>query len=85
MVETGRAQYADPSSMIRAGAMLLDHIGYQSLSQRLNKALDICTLYEKEVFTTGRDTGATSQEFGEYLVSTVERADLDSLWQKHTQ
>ncbi len=85
MVETGRAQYADPSSMIRAGAMLLDHIGYQSLSQRLNKALDICTLYEKEVFTTGRDTGATAEEFGDYLVSTVERSDLNSLWQTYTQ
>lgn len=85
MVETGRAQYADPSSMIRAGAMLLDHIGYQSLSERLNKALDICTLYEKEVFTTGRDTGATAQEFGDYLVSTVERSDLNSLWQTYTQ
>ena len=85
MVETGRAKYADPSSMIRAGAMLLDHIGYQSLSERLTKALDICTLYEKEVFTTGRDTGATSQEFGNYLVSTVERSDLDSLWQNYTQ
>ena len=85
MVETGRAKYADPSSMIRAGAMLLDHIGYPSLSERLTKALDICTLYEKEVFTTGRDTGATSQEFGNYLVSTVERSDLDSLWQNYTQ
>ena len=85
MVESGRAQYADPSSMIRAGAMLLDHIGFQSLSQLLNKALDICTLYEKEVFTTGRDTGATSQEFGDYLVSTVERSDLDSKWQAYTQ
>ncbi|MQF64640.1 isocitrate/isopropylmalate dehydrogenase family protein [SAR202 cluster bacterium AC-409-J13_OGT_754m] len=85
MVETGRAQYADPSSMIRAGAMLLDHIGFQSLSQLLNKALDICTLYEKEVFTTGRDTGATSQEFGDYLLSTVERSDLGSKWQAYTQ
>ncbi len=29
MVEEGRAAYADPCSVIRAGAMLLSHIGYQ--------------------------------------------------------
>ena len=28
MVDEGRAQYADPSSIIRAAGMLLEHIGY---------------------------------------------------------
>ena len=34
MVTEGRAQYADPSSMIRAGAMLLEHIGLPPRSPR---------------------------------------------------
>jgi isocitrate dehydrogenase (NAD+) len=36
MVSEGRAQYADPSSLLRAGAMLLEHIGYTGLGGRLH-------------------------------------------------
>ena len=35
MVEEGRAQYADPSSMIKAAAMLLSHIGYVDKGKKL--------------------------------------------------
>ena len=80
MVQEGRAQYADPSSMIRAGSMLLEHIGYPTLSERLNKALDICTQYERKLGITGRETGATGKEFGDYLMATVEDSSLDSRW-----
>ena len=82
MVKTGRAKYADPSSMIRAGAMLMEHIGYQELGQKLTKALDVCGQYERRLVMTGRDTGATGKEFGEYLVSTVNDPDLDGKWEK---
>ena len=82
MVREGRAKYADPSSMIRAGAMLMEHIGYRDLGQKLNKALDVCGQYERRLVMTGRDTGATGKEFGEYLVSTVNDPDLDSKWEK---
>ena len=41
MVKEGRAQYADPCSMLRAAVMLLSHIGRQEESDRLEKALDI--------------------------------------------
>ncbi len=82
MVKTGRAKYADPSSMIRAGAMLMEHIGYQELGQKLTKALDVCGQYERRLVMTGRDTGATGKEFGEYLVSTVNDPDLDAKWEK---
>ena len=34
MVQEGRAQYADPSSLIRAGAMMLEHIGFDGLGQK---------------------------------------------------
>ena len=82
MVKTGRAKYADPSSMIRAGAMLMEHIGYRELGQKLNKALDVCGQYERRLVMTGRDTGATGKEFGEYLVSTVNDPDLEAKWER---
>ncbi|MCZ6535994.1 MAG: isocitrate/isopropylmalate family dehydrogenase [Chloroflexi bacterium] len=81
MVKEGRAQYADPSSMIRAGSMMLDHIGYPELADRLNKALDVCTQYERKLVITGRDTGATGKEFGDYIMETVESSDLESRWE----
>ena len=73
MVTEGRAEYADPCSMLRASAMLLSHIGYQELSDKLTKALDICTITEKKIKITGRSDGATSREFGDYVMETVKR------------
>ncbi|MGB8452308.1 MAG: isocitrate/isopropylmalate family dehydrogenase [Anaerocolumna sp.] len=72
MVDEGRDIYADPCSVIRAGAMLLAHIGYIAESDKLYKALDICTITEKKLVITGRNTGATSAEFADYLMSTIE-------------
>ena len=40
---------------------------------KLYKALDICTITEKKLVITGRDTGATSAEFADYLMSTIEK------------
>ena len=85
MVREGRAQYADPSSMIRAGAMLMEHIGYKELGQKLSKALDICGQYEKKVVLTGRSTGATGREFGDYLMATVEDPTVESRWEKYVR
>ena len=44
MVAEGRAQYADPSSLIKAAVMMLEHIGYNEQGEQLQMALDICTL-----------------------------------------
>ncbi|HHW67596.1 MAG: isocitrate dehydrogenase [Epulopiscium sp.] len=71
MVEEGRAKYADPSSIIRAASMLLSHIGYVEESQKLDKAMDICTRTEKKLVITGRDTGATNEEFADYVMETI--------------
>jgi isocitrate dehydrogenase (NAD+) len=71
MVEEGRAQYADPCSMIRAAVMLLAHIGFADRAEKLEKALDICTQTEKKLVMTGRDTGATSEQFSDYVMETV--------------
>jgi isocitrate dehydrogenase (NAD+) len=85
MVREGRAQFADPSSMIRAGAMLLEHIGFTDIGSRLHKALDVCGQYERNVVMTGRDTGATSSEFGQYLMDTVEDSTVESRWEAYVQ
>ena len=71
MVKEGRDKYADPCSMLRASVMLLSHIGYQELSDRLERALDICSFEEKKLVITGRDTGATCREFGDYVMETL--------------
>ena len=72
MVKEGRDIYADPCSVIRAGAMLLSHIGYQVEADKLYKALDICTVTEKKLVMTGRNDGATGEEFANYLMETME-------------
>lgn len=71
MVTEGRAQYADPCSVMRAAVMLLSHIGYQNQADRLAQALDICTLTEKQIVMTGRDDGATSQQFADYIMKKL--------------
>ena len=73
MVTEGRAKYADPCSMLRASVMLLSHIGYQPLADKLERALDICSFEEKRLTITGRDTGATCEEFANYVMETLER------------
>ena len=83
MVQEGRAQYADPSSLLRAGAMMMEHIGFEETGGKLHKALDICGQYEKKIVMTGRSTGATSKEFGDYLMSTVEDPKVESRWQEY--
>ncbi|HKL99348.1 MAG TPA: isocitrate/isopropylmalate family dehydrogenase [Mobilitalea sp.] len=73
MVQEGRDIYADPCSVIRAGAMLLAHIGYNKEADKLYQALDICTITEKKLVITGRDNGATSAQFADYLMETIEK------------
>ena len=72
MVKEGRAQYADPCSMLRASVMLLSHIGYQAQADKLTAALDKCMFTEKALTVTGRDTGCTCTEFGDYVMRTIE-------------
>ena len=83
MVQEGREKYADPFSMIRAGAMLLNHIGYDAPAQRLEMALDICGQFEKKKVVTGRPGGATAAEITDYLLQTIQRDDLESNWKEY--
>ncbi|UCC59233.1 MAG: isocitrate/isopropylmalate dehydrogenase family protein, partial [Candidatus Bathyarchaeum sp.] len=70
MVEEGRAAYADPSSMLKATALLLNHIGYADEARKLEMALDVCGQYEKKLTITGRSDGATGAEFADYVMET---------------
>ncbi len=85
MIKEGRGQYADPSSLIRAGAMMLRHIGYADKAEKLEMALDICGQYEKKLVITGRDTGATAEAFGDYLMETTQDPKLKDRWKKYTK
>jgi len=83
MIREGRGKYADPCSLIRAAAMMVDHIGFQEKSDRLRMALDVCGQYEKKLTITGRDTGATGEEFGDYLMETMKDPALKARWEKY--
>ena len=73
MISEGRGQYADPCSMLRACVMLLSHIGLQDRADKLERALDICSFEEKKYVITGRDTGATCAQFGDYVMETLQK------------
>ncbi|MFQ6037597.1 MAG: isocitrate/isopropylmalate family dehydrogenase [Candidatus Aminicenantales bacterium] len=85
MVREGRAKYADPSSMIRAAAMLVNHIGYPERAKKLEMALDICGNYEKKLVVTGRDTGATGAEYANYIMETMQDLTLEERWNRYVQ
>ena len=85
MVKEGRAQYADPCSMIKAAAMLLRHIGYPDQGQRLEMALEVCGQYEKKMVITGRDTGVTGEEYTQYVLSWVDNPQLKERWEQGAQ
>jgi isocitrate dehydrogenase (NAD+) len=85
MVREGRAQYADPSSAIRAAVMLLRHLGFTTQSEQLEKAMDICAIYEKSIRITGRSDGATGSEFAEYIMNTITDPELTTKWEQYTR
>ena len=73
MVTEGRDRFADPCSVIRASQMLLDHIGFSEQASVLGKALQICTQREKKLVITGREGGATTEQFTDYLIETINK------------
>lgn len=70
MVKEGRAQYADPCSILRASAMLLEHIGFADKACKLNEAIDICAA-DKNIKITGRENGCTCVQFGDFVKETL--------------
>ncbi len=85
MIKEGRGKYADPSSLVRAGAMMLKHIGFTDKAEKLEMALDVCGQYEKKLVITGRDNGATAEEFGNYLMETMKDPNLKEKWESYVK
>lgn len=83
MVDEGRAQYADPASMMRACVMMLRHIGLSQQANRMEMALDICGQFEKRIRITGRPDGATGAQFADYVLETISNPDLLDRWQSY--
>lgn len=71
MMKEGRGIYADPCSMLRASVLLLSHIGAVEESARLERALDFCMFEDKKYKMTGRDTGATCEQFTQYVIDNL--------------
>ena len=71
MIEDGRGAYANPASLIKAAAMMLNHIGFPEKAKAIENALDICVEKEKAVVITGHEDGATGAEFTDYLLSKL--------------
>ncbi len=71
LIEQGLGEYANPSSIFKAAAMLLRHIARPAAAEKLEKALLICTETEKKVIATGEAENATCKEFAEYVLETI--------------
>ena len=65
--------------------MLLEHIGFTDLGSKLHKALDVCGQYERKLVMTGRSTGATGSDFGNYIMETVQEDNLEERWAQYSQ
>ena len=70
MVKEGRAQYADPSSMIKAGSMLLRHIGYIDSADKIEQALETI-INTAELTMTGHPDGASSTDFTNAIIAQL--------------
>ena len=66
MIERGMGDYANPASMIKAAAMLLRHICRAEAAEKLEKALDACTV---EVKSDG--SAATAAQYTDALMQLL--------------
>lgn len=80
MAAEGRAAFADPSSMIRAAAMLLGHIGYPERGRSVEMALDVAGCYDAKQAVTGRPDGSTGEAFTDDVLEWVGNPRLEEAW-----
>ena len=55
--------------IVRAAAMLLEHIGFTGLSRKVHQALEICGQYKEKVVMMGCSSGAIVKGFEDYLLN----------------
>ena len=75
MVEAGLSSFADPTSILRACILMLSHIGFVEKALKLEKALDYCTKKDSKIKVTGLENGATTEEFSNFLLETLNMAE----------
>lgn len=73
LIENNRGEYADPSSILRAVALLFSHIGRQTQSDVLTQALNICGTTERRIVITSLREDASTKEYADYILETIER------------
>lgn len=66
MIERGRGDYANPTSIIKAGAMLLRHIGKTEAAKKLETAMETCP-----VAVTGNTDGPTAAQYADALIAML--------------
>ena len=71
LMSHGRGHHADPNSLIRAVGMMVSHIGYGDRKEKLDKALDICTVTERKKVVTTFVEDASAAEYTDYLLETL--------------
>ena len=66
MLERGMGDYANPSSIIKAAAMLMRHICMTEAAQKLETAMETCP-----VAVTGTTDGPTAKEYADALLQLL--------------
>ena len=66
MIERGMGEYANPASIIKAGAMLLRHICRVDAAEKLESAMAACKV---EVFSDG--SAATAAQYTDALLELL--------------
>ena len=66
MIEEGLAEYANPASILKAEAMLLRHICRTEAAEKLENALQHCS-----VCVTGNKDGATGKAYTDALLALL--------------
>lgn len=66
LMEAGLGNYANPASILKATAMLLRHIGKTQAAQKLENALQMCS-----VAPTGKADGPTAKEYTDNLLAIL--------------
>ena len=72
MIEEGLGDYANPSSILKAAEMMLRHINYIDLADKLANALDV-SAKEGKCIVTGDKMGATCKEFADYIMEILSK------------
>lgn len=75
-IESGRVELRMIQGMTienRAAGMLLAHIGFADRKAVLEQAMDICTITERKVVLTTLTQDASTKEFTDYIIDTINR------------